>query len=237
MSNIATIGNAATDQALSDEDIVTRVLAGDIASFEILMRRHNQRLYRVARAILRDDSEAEDVIQDTYVRAYEHLGQFAGRARFSTWLTRIAIHEASARRRRRNRFEVNNPMPGGSEEDMDRFHSSLPDPEQQVSHSELQRLLESAIGSLPDAYRTVFVLRDVEEMNTSDTALALSLTEENVKTRLHRARALLTKKLYAALKVETKEAFPFHAVRCDRVVRNVFQRIQGQVTLSGSSPM
>ncbi len=232
---MATIGNAVTDPALSDEDIVTRVLAGDIASFEILMRRHNQRLYRVARGILRDDSEAEDVIQDAYVRAYEHLGQFEGRARFSTWLTRIAVHEALGRKRRSQRFEVNTNMAGDMAEDMDRFRSSMLDPEQQVSHSELQRLLESAIGSLPDAYRTVFVLRDVEEMNTSDTALALSLTEENVKTRLHRARALLRKKMYAALSVETKEAFPFHAMRCDRVVSNVFQRIGKQIVLSGPS--
>jgi len=109
---------------------------------------------------------------------------------------------------------------------MDRFASLAPDPEQQASNSEVRRLLEEAVEKLPDAYRTIFILRDIEEMSTTDTADALDITEDNVKVRLHRARALLRKRLYARAGMERKEAFNFHAVRCDRVVKNVFERIQ-----------
>jgi RNA polymerase sigma-70 factor (ECF subfamily) len=210
----------------SDEEVVERVLEGETAMFEILMRRHNQRLYRVARSILRNDSEAEDVMQDAYVRAYEHLAQFAGRAKFSTWLTRIAVHEALARQRRGKRYQDTEPMSELEGDPMDRFSSLTLNPEQQASNSEVRRLLEEAVERLPDAYRTIFVLRDVEEMSTADAAEALEITEENAKVRLHRARALLRKNLFDRAGMVQKEAFNFHAVRCDRVVKNVFQRIQ-----------
>src|SRR5438128_7769796 len=149
---------ATSQEPLSDEEVVARVLAGETAMFEIIMRRHNQRLYRVARAILR---EAEDVMQDAYVRAYEHLDQFAGRAKFSTWLTRIAVHEALARQRRGHRYQALEPMSEQEGEPMDRFASLALNPEQQASTSEIRRLLEEAVENLPDAYRTIFVLRDV----------------------------------------------------------------------------
>jgi RNA polymerase sigma-70 factor (ECF subfamily) len=220
---------ATSQEPLSDEEVVTRVLAGETAMFEIVMRRHNQRLYRVARAILRNDGEAEDVMQDAYVRAYEHLDQFAGRAKVSTWLTRIAVHEALARQRRGNRYQELDSMSDREGEPMDRLATLAPDPEQQASNSETRRLLEEAVERLPDAYRTIFMLRDVEEMSTIDTAHVLDISEENVKVRLHRARALLRKSLYARAGMERKEAFNFHAVRCDRVVRNVFERIQKHV--------
>src|SRR5579864_3099938 len=139
-------------EPLSDEEVVTRVLAGETGMFEIVMRRHNQRLYRVARAILRNDGEAEDVMQDAYVRAYEHLGQFAGRARFSTWLTRIAVHEALARERKRGRYQALEPSVGMGRDPMDTFASMTPNPEQQASRSELCGLLEQAAERLPDGY-------------------------------------------------------------------------------------
>jgi len=210
---------------LSDEEVVARVLGGETNLFEIVMRRYNQRLYRVARAILRNDSEAEDVMQDAYVRAYEHLGQFAGRAKFSTWLTRIAVHEALMRRRRGNRYQELQPMSEREEDPMEAFPSMALNPEQQASTSQIRGLLEEAVEQLPDAYRAVFILRDVEEINTIETAAVLNLTEENVKIRLHRARALLRKSLFAKAGMERKEAFSFHATRCDRVVKNVFDRI------------
>ena len=215
-----------TQEPLSDEEVVARVLAGETSLFEIVMRRYNQRLYRVARAILRNDGEAEDVMQDAYVRAYEHLDQFAGRAKFSTWLTRIAVHEALSRQRRENRYQELEPMSESDGDPMDGFASMALTPEEQASNSEIRGLLEKAVETLPDAYRTVFVLRDIEEMSTTDTAHALEISEENVKVRLHRARALLRKTLYARAGMERKEAFNFHAVRCDRVVKNVFERIQ-----------
>jgi RNA polymerase sigma-70 factor, ECF subfamily len=216
---------ASSQEPLKDEDIVTRVLAGETGMFEIIMRRHNQLLYRVARAILRNDGEAEDVMQDAYVRAYEHLGQFAGRAKFATWLTRIAVHEALARQHRGIRYQELEPMSEQEGDPMDRFASLAPNPEQQASNSEVRRLLEEAVEKLPDAYRTIFILRDVEDMSTTDTADVLEITEDNVKVRLHRARALLRKNLYARAGMEGKDAFNFHAVRCDRVVKNVFERI------------
>ena len=220
----------ASQDPLSDEEVVARVLAGETHLFEIVMRRYNQRLYRVARAILRNDSEAEDVMQDAYVRAYEHLDQFAGRAKFSTWLTRIAVHEALMRRRRGNRYQDLQPMSEREEDPMEGFPSMALNPEQQASTSQIRGLLEEAVEQLPEAYRAVFMLRDVEEMNTIETATVLDLTEENVKVRLHRARALLRKSLFAKAGVERKEAFSFHATRCDRVVKNVFDRIRTHPT-------
>lgn len=211
---------------LSDDEVVARVRAGETSMFEIVMRRYNQLLYRVARSILRNDGEAEDVMQDAYVRAYEHLNQFAGKAQFSTWLTRIAVHEALARQRRGNRYQELEPMSEQDGDPMDGFASTALNPEEEASNSQIRSLLEEAVEKLPDAYRTVFVLRDIEELSTSDTADALEISEENVKVRLHRARALLRRSLYARAGMERKDAFTFHAVRCDRVVKNVFERIQ-----------
>jgi RNA polymerase sigma-70 factor (ECF subfamily) len=174
-------------------------------------------------------------MQDAYVRAYEHLDQFAGRAKFSTWLTRIAVHEALARQHRGNRYQELEPMSEREGDPMDRFASSAPDPEQQASNSEIRSLLEEAVEKLPDPYRTIFMLRDIEEMSTTDAADVLEITEENVKVRLHRARALRRKSLYASAGMERKEAFNFHAVRCDRVVNNVFERIQKHNLKTGNS--
>ena len=232
---VSTAEAATSQEPLSDEEVVARVLAGETAMFEVVMRRHNQRLYSVARAILRNDGEAEDVMQDAYVRAYEHLNQFAGRAKFSTWLTRIAVHEALARQRRGNRYQELEPMSEREGDPMDRFASLTPNPEQQASNSEIRRLLEETVDNLPDSYRTVFMLRDIEEMSTTDAADVLEITEENVKVRLHRARALLRKSLYARAGMQKNEAFNFHAIRCDRVVKNVFERIQKLISKTEGS--
>lgn len=221
----AAILEQAKQEGWTDGEVVRRVLAGETPLYEILMRRYNQRLYRVARAILRDDAEAEDVMQDAYVRAYQHLADFEGRAQFSTWLARIAVHEALARSRRRARFE---PLqnPAGSEGGvMNLLASGERDPEQQVCDLELKGLLERAILELPEDYRLVFVLREVEEMDTAETAESLGLSPENVKVRLHRARAMLRKQLYAQAGAKTVQAFQLHAARCDRVVREVFRTL------------
>ena len=209
---------------LKDEEVVSRVLAGEVELFEILMRRYNQRLYRVSRIILRDDAEAEDVMQDAYVRAYEHLHQFAGKAAFSTWLTRIAIHEALARKRRRGRQEELDALPMNGES-MSILKSSGPSPEDGTAASQARELLETALERLPETYRTIVVMREVEEMSVADTAASLGVTEAVVKTRLHRAHAMLRKELYARAKGRATDLYQFHAVRCDRVVKNVFERI------------
>ncbi len=210
--------------ALSDEQVIERVLAGETALYEVIMRRYNTRLYRVARSILKNDGEAEDVMQDAYVRAFQHLHQFAGRSRFSTWLTRIAIHEALGRVRKGKRFEEWDDMSENAQNRIGAAQTSV-SPESEAASGELSRLLEQAVESLPENYRAVVMMRDVEEMSTAETAECLSITEDNVKIRLHRAHGLFRKALYAKARVSTTEGFPFHAARCDRVVSAVFLRI------------
>jgi len=207
--------------ALTDEEVVHRVLAGETALYEVVMRRYNTRLYRVARAILKNDGEAEDVMQDAYVRAFQHLGQFAGRAKFSTWLTRIAVHEALARQQKAKRFEDWDAMNESKQDKIGPAPLRL-DPESQTAAAEMNKILEQAIENLPEQYRAVVMMRDVEEMTTAETAECLSLTEDNVKIRLYRAHGMLRRELYAKARISTAEVFPFHAPRCDRVVANVF---------------
>ena len=214
----------ATWDGITDEDVVERVRAGETALYEILMRRYNQRLYRVAFSILRNDGEAEDVMQEAYVNAYQHLNQFAGAAKFSTWLTKITVHEALGRVRRRRRT--------GSESSldpnlyiMDSVRTGTPNPERQAYDRELRVALEGAIAALPDSYRLVFVLRAVEGLSGAETAACLDIGEEAVKTRLHGARRMLQKDLRQRASVVAAEAFSFHLSRCDRVVNGVFQRI------------
>lgn len=211
---------------LTDEEVVRRVLAGDTALFEIIIRRYNQLLYRVSCSILKNDAEAEDVMQETYVRAYEHLDQFEGRAQFRTWLTRIAVHEALARAQRSKRFHaIDSPDDHLDGDLMDTFSTSGRSPEQQAANSELRHLLENAIERLPDLYRCVFMLRDVEQMSIEEVGRILNLTESTVKVRLHRARRALRKAIAESTGQQLAGAFPFDAVRCDRVVAAVFQRI------------
>jgi len=210
---------------LKDEEVVARVLSGETPLFEVLMRRYNQRLYRMSRMILRDDAEAEDVMQDAYVRAYEHLDQFAGKAAFSTWLTRIAIHEALARKRRRGRQDELDALPQ-SGESMPMMKSSAPSSETSTATAQTREMLEQAIETLPETYRSVVVMREVEEMSVAETAASLGVTEAVVKTRLHRAHAMLRKELYSRAKGRATDLYQFHAIRCDRVVKAVFERIQ-----------
>lgn len=207
---------------ITDEDIVELVRNGDVHLFEHLMRRNNRRVYRAACAILGDGREAEDVMQDAYVRAYEHLREFDGRARFSTWLTRIAVHEALARVRRRRRHQ---PLDSLSE-DHAMFHTDEPTPEQRTSDGEMQSVLERAIEALPDDFRIVFILRAVEEMSGVETAACLGIPEDTVKTRLHRARGRLREILLAELEPKVTSTFDFPVPRCDRVVRGVLCRLR-----------
>lgn len=204
----------------TDEEIVGLILAGEANLFEHLMRRNNQRVYRAARAIVRDDREAEDVMQDAYVRAYEHLRDFDGRARFSTWLTRIAINEALARTRRSRRQE---PLESISEDRL--MPRTVPTPEQSASDVEMRSVLERAIGELPEDFRVVFMLRAVEEMSGVETAECLGIPEDTVKTRLYRARARLQEILLAELAPRATGTFEFAGHRCDRVVAGVLRRL------------
>jgi RNA polymerase sigma-70 factor, ECF subfamily len=210
---------------LSDEQVVTRVLGGETALFEVLMRRNNERLYRAARAILRDESEIEDVMQQAYVNAYGHLRQFDGRSKFSTWLTRIAVHEALARARRRGRCTTVERDDSLSIE----FPFALdggPDPERLAMARELGTLVESAIDRLPDGTREVFVLRQLEGMQTDEVADALGVSEAVVKTRLSRARGALRRDLFEHAGIANSNVWRFLRPRCDRVVSAVMMRIE-----------
>lgn len=214
------------ENALSDEEVVERVLAGETALYEIVMRRYNRRLYRTARSITRDEGEAEDIVQETYVRAYAHLRQFAGKAKFSTWLTRIAVYEAMTRARRHRRTISLPGVAGEAEYGMDAMKSNDPGPETRVSEAEARVLLETAIDALPDSYRSVFVLREIEGLSSAEAADCLETTEENVRVQLHRSRRMLRKSLYETARVAGSGAFLFMGERCDRVVKSVLARIQ-----------
>jgi len=224
--NVTLAVQQAAKEDRSDEEVVASILQGETGLYEIIMRRYNQRLYRIARSILQADAEAEDVLQDTYVRAYQNLHQFAGRSRFAAWLTRIAVNEALARRKYSHRLLEIEGMPPEKQETL--LTSRSMSPEHQAATRELSALLEDAILSLPDAYRPVLMMRDVEEMSTIETAAALDLSEENVKVRLHRARAMLRRELYVRAGAGYSSAFPFLGTRCNRIVQRVFETIAQQ---------
>ena len=204
---------------LTDEQVVGQVLDGQTALFEVLMRRHNERVYRAARAVVRDENEAEDVMQQAYVNAYAKLRQFGGRSKFSTWLVRIAINEALSRVRHRGRCE-------SFDEDLSDAESLMTkcppgDPERQAFTGELRALLEGAIDTLSDGSREVFVLREVEGLSTAETAAVLDVSEDVVKTRLSRARFALRRVLAQRVGSAMTDAFRFYRPRCDRVVARV----------------
>jgi len=209
--------------ALTDEEVIGRVRGGETALFEVIMRRYNQRLYRVARAILDDDAEAEDVMQQAYVNAYLNLHQFAQRARFSTWLTKIAVYEALARVKRKRRQGLE-PLPE-AEGGEDMLRSEAPDAERRAYASEIGAFVEAAIAAMPEVYRTAFVMREVEGLSMAEVAGCLDVSVDTVKTRVHRARARLRKDLSARVRTGAADVFPFHLSRCDRVVRTVLSRL------------
>jgi RNA polymerase sigma-70 factor (ECF subfamily) len=211
--------------AMTDEEVVQRVRDGETALFEVLMRRYNQRIYRTSRSILGNDGEAEDVTQDAYIRSYMHLDQFDGRAKFSTWLTKIAVHESLARLRKRQRLVEIDAASGSTEEAMN-LESKAPSPEQEVLTQTWKVVLEAAIDRLPQTYRSVFMLREVEQLDTAETAMCLDISEGSVKVRLHRARVLLRNEIYAQTGAATAAAFHFDGARCDRIVSAVFERIR-----------
>lgn len=201
----------------SDAAVIGRIRGGEIDAFEVLMRRYNQRVYRAVRSILSDEDEVEDVMQEAYVLAFTHLADFEGRAAFSTWLVRIAVHEALARARKSRRFD---PL-----SDADDNASASVDPEVNMSSKETRALLESAIDGLRAGFREVFVLRAVEELSTAEVAECLGIREETVKTRYFRAKEALRAALIERLEAGVNETFAFQRPRCDRVVGGVLERL------------
>jgi RNA polymerase sigma-70 factor (ECF subfamily) len=202
-------------------ELSRRIGSGDTAAFAGLMRRHNRMLFRTARAILRDDAEAEDALQEAYLRAYRSIGHFRGEARLSTWLVRIVANEALARLRKSARRAEIVPISNDIETDI----PSNDGPELGTQRSEIRRLLEEKIDALPEAYRSVFALRALEEFSVEETAAALDIPEATVRTRFFRARSQLREALSQEIDLAFDDAFAFAGERCDRIVAAVLARL------------
>jgi len=215
-------------EALEDDEIVRRVRGGERGLFAVLMRRHNRRIYRAVRSVIRNEAEVEEVMQQAYLNAYAHLDQFAGDAQLSTWLVRIALNEALGHRRKARpllslddpNISLENTMSATPSTE-----SAPPNPEAHAEMRELAALLEVAIEGLPELYRTTFMLREVEGLTTSETAAAEGTNENVVKQRLHRARALIKERLTTEVGAVLPTTFSFDARRCDRVVAAVLAAI------------
>lgn len=210
----------------TDEEIIREILNGRKHLFESIMRRYNRRLYRIGRSFLLSEDEIDDIIQDTYIKAYENLSKFEYRASFSTWLIRIFLNNAIARKEELKRFEFTDSFSnenGHSVEHLKINNTDMKTPEQNTINNELRYYLETAIDSLPEKYRTVFMMREVEKISTNETAKCLNLTEVNVKVRLNRAKEILRNKLSEVY--NDVEVFQFLGVRCDRIVENVMRKL------------
>jgi RNA polymerase sigma-70 factor (ECF subfamily) len=213
----------------SDAELVHGIAANDHAAFERLMRRYNSRLFRIARAILKDDAEAEDAVQDAYLEAFRHIGEFRGQSQVATWLTRIAINQALMRLRRHKRERVVVPFPGdtsGASPQAEVVDRKAESPAAATLRAEIRNLVESRIDELPPAFRAVFVMRDVEEMTVQETAECLGIPPATVRTRLFRGRALLREALARDLDTATLEVFGFAGERCDRIIARVFEALR-----------
>ncbi|MBL4790236.1 MAG: RNA polymerase sigma factor [Kordiimonadaceae bacterium] len=214
--------SAGSVRALSDEEVVARVLAGDVAAFEQVMRRHNQRLFRIARSIVKNDADAEDVVQEAYIKAYLKLNQFSGKAKFVHWLTRITVNEAIQRKRQLITHAVRHSDTsydeGADYMPSESASASVLPPERLAASAAMRRFMEAAIDDLPDEFRTVFVMRTIEQMTITETATCLGLPENTVKSRQFRATKKLQSVLDALHKEQLSESFSFDGERCDRIV-------------------
>ncbi|HEX8009373.1 MAG TPA: RNA polymerase sigma factor [Casimicrobiaceae bacterium] len=223
---------APAERPLDDAELARRIGERDERAFEAVMRAHNRLLYRLARSILRDDAEAEDAVQDAYLAAYRNIARFRGGAKLSTWLARIVINEAYGRLRRHRRGGIVVALgaagardePHIEEEAMADDHAEQPDTA--AMRAELRRLLERQIDALPEQFRTVFVLRDVEEMSVEEASECLDIPPATVRSRAFRARALLREALSREIDTAAVDAFGFAGARCDRIVANVLERMR-----------
>ncbi len=221
-------------EALEETELVRRAQAGERGAFRAIMRRGNQRLFRVARAVMHDEAEAEDVVQEAYVRAFANIGSFRGESSVFTWLTRITLNEANGRLRKRKDLvgleAVEAAQGAGAHVIMFPGTDPAATPEADVARAQVRRLIETAIDELPEPFRLVFIMRDVEECSIAETAACLDVREETVKTRLHRARRLLRAALSQRLAATLSDAFPFLGARCDRITEAVLARLAAEAS-------
>ncbi len=218
---------AQTDAASIDEAaIVRRVAGGDRTAFEVLMRRYNRRLYRLARASLHDEAEAQDALQDAYLNAFRSIGQFRGDSQLSTWLSRLVINECLGRQRRSNRRQNVIPIVSSDAETVARVADDGDLPDKAAGRAQMRVVLERKVNELPDIYRVVFVLRSVEELSVEETARCLDLTEETVRSRHFRAKSLLRESLAKDLDLAERDLFEFGGTHCDQTIANVLARLR-----------
>lgn len=218
------------DSSPSDADLARRIVEGDQHAFELLMRRHNRPLYRTARSILKDDAEAEDALQDAYLQAYRAMDRYRGESSLSTWLTRIVVNEAIARSRKTTRRAEIIRLDGDTGPEItdmgaDMDDTTIEQPEQAAIRAQARSLLERKIDALPDTFRTVFVLRAVEEMSVEETATCLGIPDATVRTRFFRARSMLRESLSREFDMAIDGVFGFDGARCDRIVAGVLARV------------
>jgi RNA polymerase sigma-70 factor, ECF subfamily len=210
----------------AESELVRRALAWDETAVRAILQANNRRLFRIARGILRDDSDAEDAVQETYIRALTHLDGFRGESSLSTWLSRIAMNEAMGRRRRQGpSLTWGSLSQEKSEAEIIQFPVSSSDPERSMAQREIQQVVERAIDELPEPFRLVFITRVIEEMNVEETAELLGLKPKTVNTRLHRARAMLRENVEKKIGPVILEAFPFAGKRCQRLTESVLKRL------------
>lgn len=225
MTNIAVAGSAVDSD--DERAIASAIAAGDRSAFERLMRRYNSRLYRLARATLRDRTEAQDALQDAYIDAYRSIEHFRGDASLATWLSRLVLNECFARMRRNTRRQNVIPMvrTGIPVEETSTLEDESESPDQALGRSQMRELLEHKIDELPENFRVVFVLRSVEELSVEDTAATLNIPEETVRSRHFRAKNLLRESLARELNLLERDLFEFGGAHCDEVVANVLGRL------------
>jgi len=220
-------------QELPDETLIVRLRAGDAGAYEILLRRYNRRLFRVTRSILRDDDDAQDAMLEAYVRAFTNLGDFRAPGNFGAWLTRIAVNEALMKKRSDKRFAPRDAAPRHDEDEGD-ARTQRPAPgagtEDLAANGELRRLIEAAVDRLPEGFRTVFVLRAIEQLSVEETVGCLGIPAATVKTRFHRARGLMQQALTRHIDAAGLTAFDFAGARCDRMVATVLARLMSSGT-------
>lgn len=220
---------------MTDGEIAHGIVTGNMAAFEQLMRRYNQALYRAARSILKNEQEAEEAVQDAYLKAYHAMVDYRADAKLSTWLTRIVINESLARRRKNHRraklFQLNIGIDSAQHpEDVQMQHANDSSPEEQRHRDDVRRMIERNIDKLPDAFRCVFVLRALEEMSVEETATCLGISEGTVRSRFFRARGLMREAIAQEVDLSFEDAFSFAGKRCDRIVAGVMSRLDAMAS-------
>ena len=226
---MSTAERLSAPESIDDRTLATRIAGGERSAFEMLMRRYNRRLYRLARTSLRDDSEAKDALQDAYLCAYRSIGQFRGESALSTWLSRLVLNECNARLRRSSRREniVSIVSAEGNTEVCSKVAAPGETPDHLLARAQMRSVLERKVGELPEIFRLVFVMRSIEELSVQEISGILSIPEETVRSRHFRAKGMLRESLAKEIDLAEGDIFEFGGAHCDETVARVLARLDG----------